>query len=344
MTARRIIVVAFALVTHASFGKSQTVGALIGLAERGSPHGRPDQLVTLWITANATDAARSERLDGLWIPQRTGFRRVRLDRRCTDGSGGIPRHCADTLRVRPAGGWAQNAVRASAEHACTVDGLSVTFASPSLVSIQTTGTRSECWRRSFSDVSGGLTRPWERDSAIRFSAFGADAAATFRRAAAAARNVGAAEGEKEQDETCQADTTSDRDWFIVRQRDRWAAELFQQRGNELCTLTAPIDWTLPSEAVGFPEPRFDWTAVTAVIPDAETAFLSPDSSMSVIVRPSSIGVYAMDGMRPRRQAPLLSYTRSSGSPTDVVMVQWALGAAAARWQALMPLLPHNRRP
>jgi hypothetical protein len=211
--------------------------------------------------------------------------------------------------------------------------ITVGFASPSVVSLETYAWRSDCWRRGFSDTYDAYTRPWTRDTAIAFGTLGPGAAAALVRASDSALNHGSAvDSAARQDDECRA-TANDQDWHIVRRVDRWAATYFEERGSELCQLIAPIDWPLPATLIGFAEPAADSAAVASVVGDFEAVFLSPDRAMAVITRRETIAVHAMDGKRPRAGAPIYSIARATDS--DVIMVQWAYGAAVARWSSIL---------
>jgi hypothetical protein len=326
----RFLLLLLAILCGPGLAAGQSAGVLIGLAERGEDHGLPDRLRTLWITVRG-QTARARSLEALRVPSSNGFRTAWIDRRCT--RPGDDQACEDTLRVQPSGAGRPRPRRASAEHACTLDRITLGFASPSVVSLETYGWRSDCWHRSFSDLSAAYTRPWTRDTAIAFGTLGPGAAAALERASDSALNHGApVDPPARQDKDCRADA-SEKDWHIVRRVDRWAATFFQQGASELCQLLAPIEWALPRAVIGFIEPTADSAEVASVVGAFEAIFLSPDSSMAIITKPGTISIHAMDGKRPRAGAPIYSIARAPD--TDVVMVQWAYGTAVARWSSIL---------
>src|SRR4051812_44483757 len=150
---RQTIFVVATLLAVGGRAHAQEVGVLVGLAERGSQYGKPDHFTTLWISVDSGGAARAHRYHDLLVPAENALRRVWVDRRCTHAYGDDGQlHCEDVLRVTTSRAAAR-AVRSSSADACTVDQLTITFVSPSVVSFTKDGARSECYKRSFSDVS-----------------------------------------------------------------------------------------------------------------------------------------------------------------------------------------------
>jgi hypothetical protein len=325
----QLLLVPLAILCVPGVAAAQSTGVLIGLAARGDIHWFPDRFRTLWVTVQG-QSARAQSLEGLRVPATNGFRTAWIDRRCS--RPGDDQRCEDSLRVRPSTAGEPHLRRASAEHACTVDRITVGFASPSMVSLETRAWLSDCAHHGFSDIYDAYARPWTRDTAIAFGTLGPGAAAALERASDSARNHGSGlDTPEQQDEDCRA-TAHEQDWHVVRHVDRWAATYFEQRGSELCQLIGSIDWPLPATVIGVSEPAADSAEVASVVGAFEVIFVSPDQSLAVIIRGDTISIHPMDGKRPRAGSPIYSIARAPD--TDVIMVQWAYGAAVARWSSI----------
>lgn len=301
------------------------------VAERGDVHTRPDRFVTHWIEYDGERAQEVNKIDGVLVPRADGFWRVTVTRACSDSEPDDPRvHCADSIWTGRALEAIPGLIQDTVSNPCTTEYFRIDFASPVMLSVSSRYWQSDCSQRSFSDDNRAIVRRYESDEPVPFGALGAGAGDAYRKAAMSARNVAALDGgpPSAQSESCQASVEAGSGWRIHRDRDHWAASLFQQHGSELCILEAPIDWKLTAQVLGSAEAPVDWAAIVRVLPQAVQAFASPDGKLAVVVLPDVIRIYALRRGAPTRQ--LVEYQRK-----DVVTVQWAVPPLMAEWTKAM---------
>jgi hypothetical protein len=335
----RLLLLALGMLAAPSGLTAQELGLLLGLATRGNHHESSDRLSTTWLPLRGDSAGTPHRLFGLVVPTRSGFRRVWLDRSCKVRSRSDPEtiHCADAIRTQPASRTLPRVRAASAENACTTDRIIISFAAPEVLSLERYGWRSDCYNRGFSDEHDSMVRRHESPAALHISGLHARAGDAYLTAARVAKNHGGEVVPSQDNDVCGADTTDDTTWQIVRERDRWIAQLNQQQGSELCSLQATIPWELPPNIVGYAEPRADWDVVKRALPDVESVFMAPGGARAVIVLPKAITVYSLVKGRPMRR--LYSVARADYPETDVVMVQWAIGSSVGHWSRVLNAIP-----
>lgn len=324
-------VLSFALISLscADPGTPRQTGLLLGLAERGNRYESSDRLSTRYITFDGTAARELASLDRLVVPHGPRLWQIAVIRLCsTDQTFDEPRvHCADSLWVSAEAETPPQAVLR--DDPCTTYSVHPDFVSPELLSLTTYSWESDCAQRGWSDVYGAEVRRHGIEGRLPFGQLGNNAKAAYTRAADIAVYTHVEDGRPvPQDESCAADPDDDTAWHITRKADRWVAELLQQQGNELCILTAEIDWDLDEQVLGSIEAPVDWAAITRTIPDAKQVFRSPGGELAVVVLPSAVRIYAARGGIPTES--LVEYTNA-----HLIMVQWADSRTAAAWDTLL---------
>jgi len=210
--------------------------------------------------------------------------------------------------------------------------VDLTFASPTLFAArEQTGSSDKCEPRGWEWQDLDWAESYERGDRLAFGTLGLGAAAAYRDAITHALNVGSEDRPAPpQNDACRAEPADDSGWVVVRANAAWVAHAFQQQGNALCQLEAPVAWPLPASVVGYTEPPLDWQAVTAAVPGAQEAFASPRRDLVLITLATAFRVYALTGGKPG--TVLLELPRPKTATQDqIVMVQWALGRSVAAW-------------
>jgi hypothetical protein len=129
------------------------------------------------------------------------------------------------------------------------------------------------------------------------------------------------------------------DWTIRRRRGHWeAAATFYGSGGGICgrynedrVLHTPLPHALVSPAAHLP---VAWKTIRKLVPDATDATASPDGKLVIVLSPARVTVATVDG-------PAL---RPVTTPIDVaiatpVMLEWAQGRDAIRWNELLSTMP-----
>jgi len=324
-----------ALIAHTALG--QDAGILIGVADRVDPgidatRRAPQQLHTYWITYTGGRARQAGRFTGLFIPRSDGFLRMTVTRTCNDSAGKDAVACSDDVWKLPIADPLPKTDPRPDPDPCRYDYVDLTFASPTLFAArEQTGSSDKCEPRGWEWQDLDWAESYERGDRLAFGTLGLGAAAAYRDAITHALNVGSEDRPAPpQNDACRAEPADDSGWVVVRANAAWVAHAFQQQGNALCQLEAPVAWPLPASVVGYTEPPLDWQAVTAAVPGAQEAFASPRRDLVLITLATAFRVYALTGGKPG--TVLLELPRPKTATQDqIVMVQWALGRSVAAW-------------
>jgi hypothetical protein len=128
-------------------------------------------------------------------------------------------------------------------------------------------------------------------------------------------------------------------WTIRRAGGRWQVIAgFYGTGGGVCgrySVERALDVPLPGSVVS-PEPRLPipWGAITKVVRGAVDATASPDGSVVVVFEREQATVMAVEGKT------LLALGKPISLPDrKVVMLEWAIGASAERWNEVVSALP-----
>jgi hypothetical protein len=128
-------------------------------------------------------------------------------------------------------------------------------------------------------------------------------------------------------------------WTIRRRRGHWeAAVLFHGSGLGICgryNEDRALHTSLP-RAVVSPETPLPvaWATAKKLVPDATDATTSPDGRVVIVLSPTRVIVTTLEGRVLRAlSAPIVV---ASGAP---VMLEWARGPGAIRWDRLLSALP-----
>jgi len=160
----------------------------------------------------------------------------------------------------------------------------------------------------------------EQKSLVVEEALGKEARAVFEKAAAAAHG-----GAEKREADCLGDA-GPTDWGLVRQEGKWILRGGLGYLAEACRgnheyFTVPFD--LPAKLTGQAGKAPGFSAVQKEVPGALDAVVSPSGTFSLVVTPGGLELRAGG-------KPVASHAVAGAA---VVMTQWGLGKAAARWRS-----------
>jgi hypothetical protein len=131
--------------------------------------------------------------------------------------------------------------------------------------------------------------------------------------------------------------------MLTRRSGRWIYEAEYHDDCNACNrdvLSCPVDAAPPRELTGFDSLTIRWSAITDQVPGALDAFTAPSGGLAVVRDSAGLQVFRPSG--DRLGAPLARIPLPPDVP--VIMIQWALGPSADRWERrLAPLLSRNAR-
>ena len=368
LIARASIVVA-ALLTlgvMASPVEAQTSGVLIGV-RRAIPFFSPDSLQyeTLWIVRSARSPLRAT-LPELLVPRADGFWRTGVAATCVrdpdwriDRVWHVPARTPPTIQegcpwTTAPGQWrgdldsAQAAAMDTVQTICAIERIEIGFITGANVEAEHyTAQTEECEPRGGRYDVSPLTRRWggwDHDSTLELSQIaGAGADSAFTRAARAAARAAPEEcRDFVGDTTTQDWTVGNVDhWYVARHRGKWTAFAYGHIYGTECTMEAPIALTLPRAFTGHDALRPSLAVIRRRVPKALDAISAPNGAL--VVAFTSDSLYAFESTGTKLGARLLAMPFA---PQRIVMVQWAVGRNAARWDAeiarLRPVLKPAR--
>ena len=131
----------------------------------------------------------------------------------------------------------------------------------------------------------------------------------------------------------------DEDWGIRRSRGHWEAVAnFTGTGAGICgryNEVRVLRRSLPP-AIATPETALpvSWSAITAAVPGATDATASPDGRIIVVLAPQLATVMALESGKLRALGPPIPL-----SAERIVMLEWARGNGATRWNDVLSALP-----
>jgi hypothetical protein len=282
-------------------------------------------LRTLWLEAGG----RVAEAGGLLLPRRSGFWWLDLDRSCTEEpvvdfndqeTGEYEVEIADDLRAspvetRPAPAPRSNCV--AREVRCVTDRrIEISWVWPDFVSLNRGG-EGGC---------GAHPDGWIAYSVERLDELGQRLTASAALGATAGRRLRAAfdRARREWDPMC-ADLAefSPESWRVERTRGRWKVQGWSET-HRLCG--GGIDYTIEADLSrltrGQPPPPPGWTMVVG----ATDAMSSPGGQWVLVVSGSEVRLSPRDQLgRAVSRMPISEHD-------SIVMVEWATGAAVARWR------------
>lgn len=297
----------------------QGSGLLLGVAGA-------DGYRTLWVRRRGEDVSLAWTDPGLVVPTDDGFRRV----------GVVSAGLHDDLWIGPAEapvprGASSPVTGTRDEDGCTDYGssLSIRFVGPGLISLDESS-GSECNGHSNHSTTASVSelaapqRPLYSEGLSVESLLPGVDPALLREAAAVhlASSGGGRLGEYE----WEVDPTG---WALSRLMGHWAARgvLLYQHGSVTYREDFEIPVEVPEAIVGFDRPSPPWGSIVEELPDADDAFSSPESDMTVVVRSGELLVFFPQGGSlgpPRARLPI-------GDLLPVVMSRWAVGRRAEAW-------------
>lgn len=329
---------------------AQTSGVLIGF--RASP-AAPDSEAryrTLWI-AGSSRSAHTVSVPDLLVPRQDGFWRMGVVGTCGDGNGDSQIDQLWTARVTervklsqecptvpasslPFAGATDSSERArldTTEVVCSVRTVDIDFVNGRYVSVsEMSGQTEECEPRGDRFYYSHAVKEWEGDSLLTFGRVaGVAGDSAFARAARLA--VDSAPKEECGDFISDAESRAERanaisDWYIARGRGRWRAGVSRSIYGSPCSFDAPIDLPLPASFTGHDHLQPGWRVIERAVPAAVDAMTSPAGDLVIVLTPDSLFAYSSNGNTLGARLLAMPFRRDR-----VVMVEWALGKSAARW-------------
>jgi hypothetical protein len=323
-----------------------TFGLLVGVGEntRLTDFRAPQRLMTHWIVVSSSGAKLSLTIPGLVVPDDEGFVHIVVRRQCEPFAPDPPRfdaedqNCEDSIvkspwdAIRSASAAPAKPAEASAKPAeleppCDYEARSLTFASPTLLSVLSNSGRSGgCDDRGWQWTDSAEVLRLRDLTPVPFSELtGAAGKRAYALAAARAHRKWKREQREARfnDEGCEPDELRDTQWYVAHAAGRWIPTLQQQPGNGLCGMSASIDLTLPSATFGLREPSVPWKAVSSRFRRAVDAYFSPDRTVWLLEVGEDLVLTRASG-----GPPLITLPKPND---DVVMVQWAVGADVTKW-------------
>lgn len=329
---------------------AQTSGALIGFRVSSAVEDSGSRYRTLWIVGSSK-SARATTLPDLLVPRRDGFWRMGIVVTCGDvqQEGQIDRLWTSranrrvTLREEcptvPASevpmivATTDSAERArldSVEVICSIRKLDIDFVTGRYLSRSEMGGQTEqCEPRGERFDYSSAVSYWE-GSPIAFSDIaGVAADSAFARAARLAVDSAS----KEDCESFVSDSESRAeaantvsDWYVARGKGSWQPRVTRSVYGTSCSFDAPIDLKLPASFTGHDVLRPAWDIIARTVPGAVDAMSSPAGDFVIVLTADSLFAYSSHGK--------VLGTRLLSTPfarDRIVMVEWALGKSAARW-------------
>lgn len=329
---------------------AQTSGALIGFRVSSAVEDSGSRYRTLWIVGSSK-SARATTLPDLLVPRRDGFWRMGIVVTCGDvqQEGQIDRLWTSranrrvTLREEcptvPASevpmivATTDSAERArldSVEVICSIRKLDIDFVTGRYLSRSEMGGQTEqCEPRGERFDYSSAVSYWE-GSPIAFSDIaGVAADSAFARAARLAVDSAS----KEDCESFVSDSESRAeaantvsDWYVARGKGSWQPRVTRSVYGTSCSFDAAIDLKLPASFTGHDVLRPAWDIIARTVPGAVDAMSSPAGDFVIVLTADSLFAYSSHGK--------VLGTRLLSTPfarDRIVMVEWALGKSAARW-------------
>jgi hypothetical protein len=127
--------------------------------------------------------------------------------------------------------------------------------------------------------------------------------------------------------------TATQGWRIIRGRMRWDFEWSLNHGtgaargyNAICATSLRP----PRSLIGADSLKIAWNQILPRIPDAQTAFSSPDGSVLLVFTKSQILAF-----RPAEGALSKPFATLNNDPYPILMAQWAIGKYADNWAQIL---------
>ena len=115
-------------------------------------------------------------------------------------------------------------------------------------------------------------------------------------------------------------------WYPTRVNGRWMPVLFHQVTIGDCQLLPVVDIGLTTALTGHDSVRVPWNVLAKRVKGLRDAFASPQGDLVIVRASDSLFVHTSAGEHVGRRIGAIPF-----SDREIVMIQWATGRHAARW-------------